>query len=46
MNRAQDILYGSYARGDNRSDSDMDVMILTTKSSEERGACSCRTIEN
>ena len=33
----QAILYGSYARGDNRSDSDMDVMILTTKSSEEIG---------
>ena len=24
------ILYGSYARGDNRENSDMDIMILTT----------------
>ncbi len=28
------ILYGSFARGDNRDDSDIDIMILTTLSEE------------
>lgn len=29
------ILYGSYARGDNRDDSDIDIMILTALSDDE-----------
>ena len=29
------ILYGSYARGDYRADSDIDIMILTTLTDEE-----------
>ena len=29
------ILYGSYARGDNRNDSDIDIMILTALSDNE-----------
>lgn len=29
------ILYGSYARGDNRSDSDIDIMILVNLSDED-----------
>ena len=35
------ILYGSYARGDNRENSDMDIMILTTFTDNE-----IRAIEN
>lgn len=29
------VLYGSYARGDNEEDSDVDIMVLTNLSSEE-----------
>ena len=35
------ILYGSYARGDNQENSDMDIMILTTLTDNE-----IRAIEN
>ena len=35
------ILYGTYARGDNRENSDMDIMILTTLTDDE-----IRAIEN
>ena len=35
------ILYGSYARGDNRENSDMDIMILTTFTEDE-----IRAVEN
>lgn len=34
-------MYGSYARGDNRENSDMDIMILTTLTENE-----IRAIEN
>ena len=34
-------MYGSYARGDNRENSDMDIMILTTLTDDE-----IRAIEN
>ena len=31
------ILYGSYARGDNRENSDIDIMVLTTLTDDEIG---------
>lgn len=34
-NLSKIIVYGSYARGDYREDSDIDIMILTTLSDEE-----------
>ena len=32
---ARDIVYGSYARGDFNENSDIDIMVLTSRSEEE-----------
>lgn len=39
------ILYGSYARGDYREDSDIDIMILTTLADEEIAQIECEIFD-